>query len=39
MQVVRIALPIVCDAWFASGSNSRDMETHRKSWSLKLKPN
>ncbi len=28
-QVVRIALPTVCDAWFASG---RDLETHSKNW-------
>ncbi len=36
-QVVRIALPVVCDAWFASGSDSSDLETHSKNWLLKTK--
>ncbi len=32
MQVVRIARPTVCDAWFASGSDSSDLKTHSKNW-------
>ncbi len=32
MQVVRIALPTVCEAWFVSGSDSSDLETHGKNW-------
>ncbi len=32
MQVVRIARSTVCDAWFASGSDSIDLQTHSKSW-------
>ncbi len=32
MQVVRIVRPTVCDAWFASGSDSSDLKTHSKNW-------
>ncbi len=34
-QVVRIALPVVCDVWFTSGSNSRNLKTDSKNQSLK----
>ncbi len=29
-QVVRIAVSTVCDAWFVSGSDSIDLQTHSK---------